>query len=113
MAEPGGSGLDILWQGLTAAGVFVGGVIAALLGFRKKNDATADQSAGLRSQLALAEMRRDLVEAFQAHREAMEERMRDFEGGMHDKVDALSEERRRSIRELEERVRDLEVRRGR
>lgn len=108
MAEPTADNLSAVWQAMAAVGVFVGGVIAALIGARKKSD-PADDAATLRAKLGMELLRRDLEQVFAAHREAMETRFRMFEASIHEKIDGLSEERRSVVNTLDERLRELEM----
>lgn len=68
-----------------------------------------DGAAELRSQLRQELLRRDLEKVFGSHRIAIENRLREFENGIHEKIDALSEERRDAVRAIEARVRELEI----
>jgi hypothetical protein len=109
MAEPTGDNLSLFWQAAAAAGVFVGGVVAALFGTRRKGDPAGDDTtAALRAQLNMQLLRRDLEEVFAAHRLAMENRLRQFEDSIHGKIDGLSEERRSAVSALETRLSKVE-----
>lgn len=112
MAEPtAGDSLSAVWQGIAAFGLLIGGIIAAFIGVRKKSapDDGADSNSRLQAKLDNELLRRDLEQVFRVHREAVEERLRRFEEGIHEKLDGLSEERRRETRDLDKRVRDLET----
>lgn len=112
MAEPTGD--SAFWTAIGAAGVFLGSVIAAIFGARKKAEpAVADEAttelAELRAKLGLQEIRRDLEDIFRAHREAIDTHLRSFETAIHTKIDGLSEERRSDVADLEKRLRRVEL----
>lgn len=116
MADHTSDGLSAIWQGVIAFGLFIGGVIAGLVG-RQAKDSEAEN---LRFKLEKELLRRDLETVFTAQRIATDQRMREIESDLdrsiraielsiHEKIDSLSVERRHDVRSLDERVRDIEI----